>query len=168
VMLRGKRNRVRISRKVRQAGEMKALVQRVSRARVIVGSEVVSSIAKGLLVFLGVEKNDDPEAAEYIARKIRALRIFEDPGRKMNLSIGDVSGEILVVSQFTLAADCRKGNRPSFETAEGPARANELYEEVVGKLRDAGLPVHTGRFAANMQVDLVNDGPVTILLDSQK
>jgi D-tyrosyl-tRNA(Tyr) deacylase len=147
---------------------MRAVVQRVSRARVTVESQTVGSIDRGLLVLLGVSQEDDTVAADYIADKIVGLRIFEDDAGKMNLSVADAGGAVLVVSQFTLYGDVRKGKRPSFDRAARPERANELYEYVVSRIRDAGLRCETGRFQAMMHVELVNDGPVTILLDSEK
>ena len=147
---------------------MKAVIQRVSGAKVEVEGSVVSSINKGLLVLLGVEKGDTENDIAYISKKIANLRIFEDSASKMNLSVRDISGEILVVSQFTLLADCRKGHRPSFIDAEEPEKANRIYIKVAESLRQAGIPTSTGQFAANMQVHLINSGPVTILLDSRK
>jgi D-tyrosyl-tRNA(Tyr) deacylase len=147
---------------------MKALVQRVREARVEVGGAAVSSIGMGLLVFLGVEKADENRDLEYLARKVSGLRIFGDSEGKMNLSVKDIGGEVLVVSQFTLAADTRKGNRPSFVNAEDPARAKAMYSEFMEKLRVSGVKVASGEFAADMAVSLVNDGPVTIMLDSRE
>jgi D-aminoacyl-tRNA deacylase len=147
---------------------MKTVIQRVSCAKVEVEGSVVSSINKGLLVLLGVEKGDMEDDIAYISKKISNLRVFEDPASKMNLSVKDVSGEILVVSQFTLLADCRRGNRPSFVDAEEPEKANRIYMKFAESLRLAGIPTSTGQFAASMQVHLTNDGPVTILLDSRK
>jgi len=150
---------------------MRAVVQRVSSASVTVADREVGRIARGLLVFVGVERGDGPADAHYIAGKVRDLRVFEDPAdaaTHMNRSVGDVGGSVLVVSQFTLAGDCRKGRRPSFDAAEAPAVARPLVDDVVRELRAAGVPVETGEFQAVMQVSLVNDGPVTLLLDSKK
>jgi len=152
---------------------MRAVVQRVSSASVRVGDAEgdVGRIARGLLVLVGVEQGDGPADVQYIAGKVRDLRIFEDPAaqdRHMNRSVADVGGAVLVVSQFTLAGDCRKGRRPSFDGAAAPALARPLYEDVVRELRNTGLTVETGEFQAAMRVALVNDGPVTLLLDSRK
>ena len=150
---------------------MRAVVQRVLRAAVTVGDRTTGEIERGLLVFVGVERGDEPADAQYVAAKIRELRIFEDPAdpaRHVNLSIRDVGGSVLVVSQFTLAGDCRKGRRPSFDQAAPPDVARPLYEDVVQDLRAAGVTTATGEFQAMMQVSLVNDGPVTLLLDSRK
>jgi D-tyrosyl-tRNA(Tyr) deacylase len=140
----------------------------VSSAAVTVDGRTVGEIAAGLLVFVGVEQGDGPGDVEYIARKIREVRVFEDEARHLNRSVQDVAGSVLVVSQFTLAADCRKGRRPSFDDAAPPQIARPLYEDVVRELRTSGLTVATGEFQAMMQVSLVNDGPVTLLLDSRK
>jgi len=145
---------------------LKALVQRVSAAGVTVGEDVIGEIGPGLLVLLGVEVGDGVAAADLLARKIAALRIFEDDAGKMNLAVRDVGGAVLAISQFTLAADLRKGNRPSFIRAAPPEVAEPLYQQFCTRLREAGLPVATGRFGAHMAVRLVNDGPVTIWLDS--
>jgi len=150
---------------------MRAVVQRVTSAAVTVDDRIVGEIDRGLLVFVGVERGDGPNDVEYIANKIHDLRVFEDrteASRHLNRSVADVNGAVLVVSQFTLAADCRKGRRPSFDDAELPAIAERLYENVVSELRKTGLPVATGTFQATMRVSLVNDGPVTLLLDSRK
>lgn len=147
---------------------MRAVIQRVSRAKVTVDGHVVGAIERGLLVLLGVAEGDDESAADYLAEKTAGLRIFDDAAGKMNLSVGEVNGAVLVVSQFTLYGDVRRGKRPSFDRAARPERANELYEHFVGRIRAAGLRCETGRFQAMMDVELVNDGPVTILLDSEK
>jgi D-tyrosyl-tRNA(Tyr) deacylase len=147
---------------------MRAVVQRVSRAQVAVEGEIVGEIGRGLLVLLGVTHADNKADADYVADKIAGLRIFEDGNGKMNLDITAVSGGILVVSQFTLYGDVRRGKRPSFDAAAAPQRARQLYEYFVERIRAAGLPCQTGRFQEMMQVELVNDGPVTILLDSAK
>ena len=144
---------------------MRAVIQRVASATVTVDGGPVGAIGHGLLVFVGVETGDRVADAEYIAAKIAALRVFEDDARHMNRSVQDVGGAVLVVSQFTLAADCRKGRRPSFDAAAAPAIAKPLYESVVRALRTAGLTVATGEFQAMMQVSLVNDGPVTLLVE---
>src|SRR3954464_11824751 len=147
---------------------MRAVVQRVSRASVTVDGEIVGKIERGLLVLLGVTHADTEAAADYLAEKIAGLRIFEDDAGKMNLSLMDVGGAILAVSQFTLYGDARKGKRPSFDDAARPERARKLYEHFVERIRALGLRCETGVFQAMMQVELVNDGPVTILLDSEK
>lgn len=147
---------------------MRAAVQRVSRAKVTVEGKTVGKIGRGLLVLLGVTHADTEADANYLADKIVGLRIFEDSNGKMNLDTASVGGGILVVSQFTLYGDVRRGKRPSFDAAAPPERARQLYEYFVERIRAAGLPCETGRFQEMMQVELVNDGPVTILLDSQK
>ncbi len=147
---------------------MRAVVQRVSRARVSVDGEVSGQIGLGLLVLLGVGKDDTESEADYLAGKIAALRVFDDQNGKINLALADVGGAILAVSQFTLYGDTLKGNRPSFNMAAPPERARQLYEYFVGRIRATGLRCETGRFQETMQVELVNDGPVTILLDSLK
>ena len=150
---------------------MRAVVQRVSSAAVTVGNREVGTIAHGLLVFVGVERGDGPADVQYIAGKVRELRVFEDPvdpAKHLNRSVQDVGGSVLVVSQFTLAGDCRKGRRPSFDEAEAPLVAKPLVDGVISDLRTAGLTVEAGEFQATMQVALVNEGPVTLLLDSRK
>jgi D-tyrosyl-tRNA(Tyr) deacylase len=147
---------------------VRAVVQRVSRAQVTVNGEVTGRIARGLLVLLGVTPTDTESDAAYLADKIAGLRIFEDDAGKMNLAAADVKGQILVVSQFTLYGDVRRGKRPSFDAAAPPQQARKLYEYFVERIRAAGLVCETGRFQEMMQVELVNDGPVTILLDSMK
>ena len=144
---------------------MKGLIQRVKRASVTIGGELHSEINQGILVLLGVEKGDNEENAERLADKISKLRIFEDENDKMNLSVQDVGGEILVVSQFTLAGDCKKGTRPSFDKAELPQRANELYEYFNKQMRQKNIPTKTGVFGAMMDVELINDGPVTFMVE---
>jgi D-tyrosyl-tRNA(Tyr) deacylase len=155
---------------------MRAIVQRVSRARVMVNAtvsdsvsgEITGEIGLGLLVLLGVGAGDTRAEADYLVEKTIGLRIFEDAGGKMNLSVAEVAGALLVVSQFTLYGDARRGKRPSFDAAAPPEQARELYEYFVEKVRAAGLRCETGRFQETMQVELVNEGPVTILLDSAK
>lgn len=147
---------------------MRAVVQRVDRASVTVDGSVTGSVKKGLLVLLGVAEGDTDKDLSYIVDKVTGLRIFEDENEKMNLSVQDVGGEILVVSQFTLCGDCRKGKRPSFDKAAKPDIANDYYERFVVACREKGIHVETGVFRAHMLVELVNNGPVTILLDSTK
>jgi len=147
---------------------MRAVIQRVSRAHVTVDGKIVGEIGLGLLVFLGVTHADTEADAEYLADKIAGSRIFEDQHGKVNLDTATLGGGILVVSQFTLYGDVRRGKRPSFDAAAPPERARQLYEYFVDRIRAAGLPCQTGRFQEMMQVELVNDGPVTILLDSTK
>lgn len=147
---------------------MKAVIQRVSRASVTIDGEIVGSVNQGFLILLGVEQGDTKAEAEKLIKKIPVLRIFEDENGKMNLSCLDISGEMLVVSQFTLCADCSHGRRPSFIGSAPPDIANELYEYFVDQLKNSGVKkVETGRFGADMKVDLLNDGPVTIILDSK-
>ena len=146
---------------------MKVLLQRVTRASVSVGDEVVGRIGQGLVVFVGVATGDTEKDAQYLAQKTVNLRIFSDEEGKFNLSALDIKGELLVVSQFTLLADTRKGRRPSFIEAAPPAQAEEIFERFVEQARATGLRVETGRFQQYMQVEIHNDGPVTILLDSK-
>ena len=148
---------------------MRAAVQRVTSARVLVDGSVVGEIGRGLLVFVGIARDDTAADVAYTAAKVRELRVFENAeGKPMDESVTAVGGAILVVSQFTLYGDVRRGRRPSFDAAAAPADARELYEAFVRELRSAGLPVSTGEFQAMMQVELVNDGPVTILVDSRR
>ena len=146
---------------------MRAVVQRVTQASVTVDGELLGRIGKGFLILLGVADGDTRQMAEKMADKICRLRIFEDENGKTNLSLEDVEGELLVVSQFTLYADCRKGNRPSFTNAARPETAIPLYEAFIARCRESGLPVETGEFGANMKVDLLNDGPVTLWMDTK-
>ncbi|NNG44023.1 D-tyrosyl-tRNA(Tyr) deacylase [Pseudoalteromonas sp. NEC-BIFX-2020_002] len=143
---------------------MQGLIQRVKHAKVEVDDQLVGQIKQGIVLLLGVEKHDDKDTTNKLLHKVSNYRIFSDENDKMNLSLKDIKGELLVVSQFTLAADTKKGMRPSFSSAATPAQANELYEYFVGQAKAAGLNVATGRFAADMQVSLCNDGPVTFLL----
>ncbi len=147
---------------------MRAVVQRVSDAEVTVEDKTTGSIGQGLMILLGVEDGDSIDDVKYMVEKITNLRIFEDEDDKLNLSVLDIKGEILVVSQFTLLGDCRKGRRPNFMKAAKPDIANELYEEFVSEAREKGLKVGTGVFREHMVVSLSNDGPVTILVDSNK
>jgi len=147
---------------------MRAVVQRVSRAQVAVSEKIVGKIGRGLLILLGVAQADSEADAEYLADKIVGLRIFEDENGKMNLDAASIGGQILVVSQFTLYGDVRRGKRPSFDAAASPERARQLYEYFVDRIRATGIPCETGGFQETMQVELVNEGPVTILLDSSK
>src|SRR5215203_5356358 len=147
---------------------MRAVVQRVTFARVRVDGRLVGEIGRGLLVFAGVEKGDGPEDAAYVAAKVSDLRIFEDAAGKMNLSIREAAGAALVVSQFTLCGDCRRGRRPSFDAAESPAAAKMIYQGLIDALRAHDVTVETGEFQADMAVELLNDGPVTMLLDSRR
>lgn len=148
---------------------MKAVLQRVTHAQVVVENELVSKIEKGFLILLGVENGDSKKDADVLSKKISGLRVFEDENGKMNLSLGDIDGSVLVISQFTLLADCRKGRRPSFINAGAPDMANELYEYFCKRIKDDGVQdVKKGIFGADMKVSLLNDGPVTILLDSKE
>ncbi|HOA54689.1 MAG: D-aminoacyl-tRNA deacylase [Acetivibrionales bacterium] len=148
---------------------MRAVVQRVKKARVVIDGSPVSEISQGLLILVGVGSNDTQSDADYLAEKIAELRIFRDPEGKMNLSVKDIKGQLLAVSQFTLYGDCRRGRRPSFTDSAHPDKAQPLYEYFVKKLEQAaGTEVKTGVFAADMDVELINDGPVTIMMDSGK
>ena len=146
---------------------MRAVIQRVSQAKVVVDENTVGQIGKGFMILLGVHEQDTQADADYLVGKISKLRVFEDEQQKMNRSIIDVGGEILIISQFTLFADTKKGNRPSFVQAAKPDTAIPLYESFNEGLRQAGIPVETGIFGADMKCHLVNDGPVTIIIDSQ-
>jgi len=147
---------------------MRAVVQRVGRGEVRVDGKAVGAVGRGFVVLLGVARGDGEADARALADKVAALRVFEDAAGKMNLALAEVGGGLLVISQFTLLGDARKGNRPSFIDAAGPEEGNALYERFCALLREKGLPVATGTFRAMMEVELVNDGPVTILLDSRK
>lgn len=147
---------------------MRAVIQRVKSAKVCVDGQVVGEIGRGLLVLLGIKKGDGEKDLSFLALKIPDLRIFEDDTGKFNLSLREIQGEILVVSQFTLYGDCRKGRRPSFTEAEDPILAKQLYKRFISLLKEQRLPVQTGEFQAKMEVHLINDGPVTLLLDSKQ
>ncbi len=147
---------------------MKAVIQRVNWSQVVVDGKVVAQIGKGLLVLLGVGKEDDEKDVEFMLRKIPNLRIFEDEEGKMNRSLMEIDGELLLISQFTLYGNCRKGLRPSFEKAASPEWANQLYEKLLKALHEQCVKVKNGVFGAHMQVSLCNDGPVTIILDSKE
>ena len=144
---------------------MKALIQRVKSASVTIDGLLYSKIGEGLLIFLGVEKGDDKLNAEKLADKLSKLRIFEDENEKMNHSILDIEGEMLIVSQFTLCGDCKKGTRPSFDKSAPPKIANELYEYFISQVKSFNIPVQTGKFGAMMDVELINDGPVTFMVE---
>jgi len=144
---------------------MKALIQRVKKASVSIDDELYSQINEGMLIFLGVEKTDEIENAKKLAEKLLNLRVFDDAEGKMNKSLMDVQGEILVVSQFTLMGDCKKGTRPSFDKAAPPEKANDLYEDFVKIMSESNLTLKTGKFQAMMDISLVNDGPVTLLVE---
>jgi len=147
---------------------MRAVIQRVKSAEVLVDGRVSGKIGNGLLVFVGVARGDGEEDISYLISKLPDLRIFEDTSGKFNLSLREINGEILVVSQFTLYGDCRKGRRPSFTEAEDPTLARDLYERFISRLREENIPVQTGEFQARMEVHLINDGPVTLILESRK
>ncbi|MGD9581368.1 MAG: D-aminoacyl-tRNA deacylase [Vampirovibrionia bacterium] len=144
---------------------MKVVIQRVSKASVSVDNKITGQIDKGLLVLLGIDKGDNISQGEFIANKLVNLRIFADENGKMNKSIKDINGKMLIVSQFTLSGDCKKGNRPSFDTAEHPSIAEPLYEEFIQLVKKSGIEVETGIFGAMMEVSLINDGPVTFILE---
>lgn len=145
---------------------MRALIQRVTQASVRIGGAVHGEIGRGFLVLLGITEGDTTDETRYLADKIVKCRVFADANDKMNLALADVSGGILIVSQFTLYGDCKKGNRPSFTGAAGPETAIPLYEAFIARCRESGLPVETGVFGADMQVELINDGPVTLWMDT--
>ena len=145
---------------------MKLVIQRVKNAKVDVDNKTIGQIGQGFLVLLGVGPEDTTKNADYLIQKLINLRVFKDSEDKMNLSIKDISGELLIVSQFTLYADCKKGNRPSFINAAPPDKANELYEYFVNQTKNTGIKVQTGSFGADMKVSLLNDGPVTIILEN--
>ena len=144
---------------------MKVLIQRVKKAGVNIDKQEYSSISKGILAFVGIEKEDTKEKAEKLAKKIVNLRIFPDENDKMNLSLLDIQGEMLIVSQFTLCGDCKKGTRPSFDKSASPDIANELYEYFISQVKNYDINVGTGKFGAMMEVELINDGPVTFMLE---
>ena len=146
---------------------MRAVLQRVSRARVLIDREIAGQIERGLLVLLGVAPTDTPEQAQWLADKVVGLRVFNDAEGKMNLGLADVGGSMLIVSQFTLYGDCRKGRRPSFIDAAPPEIAIPLYEAFINAVKALGIPVATGRFGAMMEVELVNEGPVTLVVESK-
>ena len=146
---------------------MKFVIQRVTHAKVEVEQKIIGSIQNGYLVLIGLAEDDNEEIADKLVKKLLGLRIFADENGKTNLSLKDVNGSLLLVSQFTLYADCRKGNRPSFVNAGNPEKANELYEYIIGKCRDEVPDVQTGSFGADMKITLLNDGPFTIILDSK-
>lgn len=147
---------------------MRAVVQRVSSSKVVVDDSVIGSIGRGVNILIGISKEDTEEDLIYIRDKVINLRIFEDENSKMNLSLLDIAGEILAISQFTLYGDCRKGRRPNFMNAEGGERAKELYNRFIELLKESTLKVETGEFGADMKVDIQNDGPVTLLLESKR
>ena len=147
---------------------MRAVIQRVKSAAVAVDGEIIGQIGKGLLIFVGVARDDGPDDVSYLANKIANLRVFPEHDRLLHFTTAEIGGGVLVVSQFTILGDCRKGRRPSFDQSASPELAENLYEELVSALARTGLPVATGRFRAMMEVSLINDGPVTLLLDSKK
>lgn len=145
---------------------MKVLIQRVKRGSVKIDGKIISEIQQGILAFVGIEKKDNDDNVIKMATKIVNLRIFSDENDKMNLSVKNINGEMLIVSQFTLCGDCKKGTRPSFDNSALPKTANELYEKFINEVRNLGIKAQTGRFGANMQVELINDGPVTFMLEN--
>lgn len=147
---------------------MRAVIQRVNESKVMVDGRIIGEIGKGLLVLLGIEKGDGEEDVRYMADKVAEMRIFEDNQGKMNLSVKEIGGSILAVSQFTLLGDLRKGRRPAFDKAAPPDEAKRLYESFVQGLKERGIPAEVGQFQAHMDVHLINDGPVTVILDSRK
>lgn len=147
---------------------MRAVVQRVTQADVTVDGQIIGAIEQGLVILLGVESGDTPGDLDYLADKIVGLRIFSDAAGKMNLSVLDISGSALIISQFTLLGDVRKGKRPSFIAAAAPTEARQLYDDFCQRVASSGVPIATGRFAADMQVRLINDGPVTLIIDTRK
>jgi D-tyrosyl-tRNA(Tyr) deacylase len=158
-----------ICRKKRRVYKMRFVIQRVSKAQVIVDKSVVGKINKGFVVLIGVTHSDTKEIADVLIKKLMNLRVFSDDNDKMNLSLNDVNdGELLLISQFTLYADCKKGNRPSFIQAAKPVPAEKLYNYIIEKCKETGINVQTGIFGADMKVELINDGPVTIILDSEQ
>lgn len=147
---------------------MRAVIQRVKHSSVTVDDEIIGKIGEGLLIFVGVAPNDDESDIDYIFKKSLELRIFEDENGKMNLSVSDIGGEILLISQFTLFGDCRKGRRPSFASSCEPIKAEQMYNKLLEKMRQSGIKTECGSFGADMKIELLNDGPVTMLLDSEK
>ena len=146
---------------------MKVLIQRVKRASVTIDNEIYSSLKKGILALVGIEKGDSREQVEKLAKKVAGLRIFPDENDKMNKSILDIKGEMLIVSQFTLCGDCKKGTRPSFDKSAPPEIANNLYEEFIKEINSYDIKTQTGKFGAMMDIELINDGPVTIIIDTK-
>lgn len=147
---------------------MRAVIQRVSQAKICEGEKIIAEIKKGFVVLVGIAKNDKIEDVAFLAKKISQMRIFNDENQKMNLSLEDIKGEVLLVSQFTLLGDARKGRRPNFSEAETPQRAKEIYDYLIGKLKELNVSIKSGNFGAMMDIHLINDGPVTIILDTKK
>lgn len=147
---------------------MRAVIQRVNQAKICEGEKIIAEIKKGFVVLVGIAKNDKIEDAAFLAKKISQMRIFNDENQKMNLSLEDIKGEVLLVSQFTLLGDARKGRRPNFSEAETPQRAKEIYDYLIGKLKELNVPIKSGNFGAMMDIHLINDGPVTIILDTKE